>query len=109
VNNVCGNGTVSGEAQVAVLIPLATEKHLIEGLKLFPVPAQDYLDIVLNSEFSGEGYIEIINFLGQTKVSTFETFQNGKTRIQLNNLVPGLYILSTTANSQSFTNQIIVQ
>jgi predicted Zn-dependent protease len=111
VNNVCGNRKVLGEANVVVLIPLGTNEPKKEKLSVYPIPANDFLNIDLNSNYSGEGQMKLQNILGQNIVlgSCEVMFHNGKTRLFLSNLPAGYYILKTELPDQNFINQIIVR
>jgi hypothetical protein len=111
VNNTCGNGMVSGMAKVFVLIPLGINELKKEAINVYPLPAKNYINIELNSNYSGQGRIEIQNILGQNKLSENGNilFINGRTRLSIANLSMGNYIMKTQIPNQNFINQIIVR
>lgn len=100
-----------GEANVVVLIPLGANEPKKGKLSVYPIPANDFLNIDLNSNYSGEGKMKLQNILGQNIVlgSGEVMFNNGNTRLFLSNLPAGYYILKTELPDQNFINQIIVR
>lgn len=77
------------------------EKEGISGLLAYPNPASDYL--LLYAPSTQLEYVRIIDLSGR-EILTQEAGSNNKTRIPIDRLVPGLYILEvrSTLNLRTF-------
>ncbi len=67
---------------------------LQSGIQVFPNPAVDYVDVVLTNQVpSGPYRINVYNLQGKLLSSDFVLFQEGRSRINLSSLSPGMYLL----------------
>ena len=107
VNNVCGNGTVSGTAKVNILIT-ALEAEDLSNLKIFPNPAHNRLMVEINALQSQSLNWELLDLNGKTVVDGHLRRQNhNHFEIDLSNLPVGSYVLKMTANGQKMTRKVI--
>lgn len=84
----CGNGSVSGNANVNVATPLGidlTKEN--DDFKVFPNPSQDYLEINV------DGKIQVFDIKG----NQVDVIQQGKS-VKINNLIEGTYFLKVINN-----------
>lgn len=111
VNTYSGNVTIAGggattEGSVAVSgevsTPLSTEKNNIEGLKVYPNPASDVVNI--SSSLTGIKEVSIFNMLGKKvlETSTNET-------INISNLTSGVYIMNISQDGKTASKKLVVK
>jgi hypothetical protein len=84
----------------------------INGLDVYPNPANDHISISFSSKGSNTGEISLINALGQTVYTKQVALNEGKNRlnVQLNELPKGIYFAKVkNGNNQVSTKKIIVQ
>ncbi len=90
----------------------AVEVEGIELMKLFPIPANDYLNISLNSTNDGTINIQLIDQLGRMVTSLNRTVTTGQNSIEIptRTLGSGMYILKLTdANNNTQQRKFVVQ
>ena len=77
------------------------EKEGIRGLIAYPNPASDY--IFLSAPFTKLEYVRIIDLSGR-EIVTHDAGNNNKTRIPIDRLAPGLYVLEVKGalNTRTF-------
>jgi PKD repeat protein len=100
--------TCEGSDTVVVTITLSTLVQAAEKtreIKVYPIPASDYL--VVEGEGLEPGKISIINEAGQKILSThIEGLQN---TIDVSSIVPGIYFLEIAIRNQSIKHKIIIE
>ncbi|AWW00534.1 M43 family zinc metalloprotease [Arcticibacterium luteifluviistationis] len=109
VNNPCGNGFVSGSAEIQVILPLGLNPEIPKSLIAFPVPAKDYLDLRFEENTNESAPMEFYSFTGHLQMKQTLLFQNGLTRIKLPELNPGSYILKLTRGTETYYKTIVVR
>jgi hypothetical protein len=70
------------------------------ALSLYPNPASDVINLVLNSSISKEVWVSLINATGQLVNRQKVVFQNGHARLSIKDLSPGLYLIQVGQKSQ---------
>ena len=116
-NNVVGNGTLRVRVyevgnptnQLFITFIGSTNAASVASLtkpqvKLYPVPAQDYLTIETQLEW-GNGKAEIYNAIGK-KVAEY-SLTNSKSRISVGHLPKGQYLVRVDTGKGIITKQII--
>ncbi len=76
-------------------------------LKIFPVPATDYLNITTANIRSDDAKISIHNILGETIFETTPEWKNGAPRINVSTLNAGYYFLRYGTGSGSIIRRFI--
>jgi hypothetical protein len=108
VKNVCGVGTVSGNANIKVLI-LSTEQEIGVSLNVFPVPTQDDIVVLLETEKPEKMEWSLVNVAGSILQS--ESSANKNTRhessISLKSLPEGTYFLRIQAGEKQLFRKIV--
>lgn len=111
VNTYSGNVTIAGGGATTggsvavsgeVSTPLSTEKNNIEGLKVYPNPASDVVNI--SSSLTGIKEVSIFNMLGKKvlETSTNET-------INISNLTSGVYIMNISQDGKTASKKLVVK
>lgn len=108
VRNICGIGTVQGEAKIVVLI-LNTEETENAFLKVYPIPTATSCNIDVEIETPEYIKIFISDVLGKT---IFEKESASKLRIfheqlDLTNFKEGVYFLNVIAGEKKSVRKII--
>lgn len=97
------NGTSSLTYTINYEIPVSIDKlSLSHGLKIYPVPAQNYIFIRLNDRTEVINDISIYSIDGRKIVSTSKIFTN-PSRVDLPELKNGLYLINVNTNYKSYT------
>lgn len=117
-NNVVGNGTLrvrvyevgNPSNQVIVTFIGSTNAASVAGLtkpslKLYPVPAVDFINVELNAAGGEDGHIEIYNMIGK-KMAEFQ-LNGGKTRLPIGHLPKGQYLMRVESNRGLVTKSFI--
>ncbi|MEN3324442.1 T9SS type A sorting domain-containing protein [Mariniflexile soesokkakense] len=96
---------VTGSWEEALGLPaLSVSKNEIEGLKVYPNPAKDYLTIESNATKISS--IEMYNVLG-AKVLSSKALVNNK--LNVSTLSRGVYVLRINADASSSTRKIVIE
>lgn len=109
------HGTLQGERSegftINVLDPLTMgmPEGELSALNTWPNPAQDRLEISLNSIKSGQVRTEVIDANGRRVVGTLSPLVNGQNRITLDvaNLPAGMYLLRIGEGSQTVVRRFV--
>lgn len=107
VNNLCGNGFVSGSVAVQVILPLGLNESSQSALIAYPIPAADYLNLRLD-QANEPLPLELYSFTGHLQLKLTPLFQNGLTRIKLPELNPGSYIIKLYRGTETYYKTILV-
>jgi len=81
------------------------ENNAIAGFKAYPNPAQDFLNIQVESD--GNASVEIFNINGQLIISDLLTAEVN--RMNISSIVPGVYLLRVSQNGKTSFSRIVVQ
>jgi hypothetical protein len=86
------------------------ENELSRGLRVFPNPANDELNVRFDLHTAGNVYMEITNALGQRVISNGQSFASGTqiATLDLGSLAPGMYHLTITSGDLRATRTISV-
>jgi hypothetical protein len=110
VKNTCGEGTVSGKAEVKMVI-LGTEETDGALINLFPIPAQSNCELTVNLDMPGtlEWQLFAIDgkLISKIQKNKIESFFSQK--IDLEKLPNGTYLLKIIVNNKIVTRKIIKQ
>ena len=101
-NTICADGVFSEVWSFTVAGVLGINDQTIEGLVVYPNPAQDILNVEAASSIST---IEIINILGQVMISEKTTSNN--VQLNISKLSSGTYFARITAEDSTSIVQII--
>ena len=83
----------------------------ITEMNLYPNPANDAVNVVLNSNKSSKSVVKIFNVVGQ-EVSRFDNTLNtgiNTFNIHVSNFKPGVYFVSAIVDGKNFTQKLIIQ
>jgi len=105
--------TVTASARIFinnVVITGLNDKNFDASFQIFPNPAKDYFDINLSNAHLANCTIEIYNSVGQL-VNQMNLGNQAvvKTRIDLNEFEPGVYMVKTKLGDKLSTRKLIVQ
>jgi hypothetical protein len=101
-NTICADGDFSEVFSFTVEGELGINETTIEGLVVYPNPAQDILNVEAALPIST---IEVINVLGQVILS--ETTSSNKTQLDISRLSAGTYFARITAENTTSVVQIV--
>ncbi|MFN3939560.1 MAG: T9SS type A sorting domain-containing protein [Chitinophagales bacterium] len=88
-------------SDIEVVVYMAVDNPYANNIKIFPNPASDYFTV---SGFHAVETVELINQLGETVLHTDLSGANDKIEIQ--NLIPGIYLAKIKTESGIFTSTI---
>jgi Secretion system C-terminal sorting domain len=78
---------------------------------VFPVPARNYVNYSFTSSVAGKAYITVTDISGRTlrteAIQVVGGFNN--MRLDLNGILPGVYILRMTGKDHSQIGKIIIE
>jgi sporulation protein YlmC with PRC-barrel domain len=80
-------------------------------LNLFPVPANDHLNVTFNSVSEEQTSVQLLNMLGK-QVYTYTSKSNGglnEIQIDLNGITPGIYFIEVINGSQKSIEKVVVE
>lgn len=85
--------------------------NVISGMKLYPNPATNNVNVMFYSEDTENAVVSVMNLMGQTVYSTVEGVSEGYNKIQLNvnNLPAGVYMVNIRTNRGTSTQKLIVK
>jgi aldose sugar dehydrogenase len=89
--------------------PLPTKEETLESLvNIWPNPASEVLQIELNSQIQGDVKASLLNLTGRT-VKNLDNLTTGLNSINLNDVVPGMYIVNIQAEGQNSFKYVVVK
>lgn len=106
------NGFVAG-SEITVENPVATSNlEQIDALiKMYPNPAQNFTNVILNLKESKEIQLEVMDLTGKTITSKNYGQLNGGQQITIStsNLSPGIYLVNVKVDSKVISKRLIVE
>jgi len=81
---------------------------LSEGLLLYPVPAQEKLNLLVEEPASGGSLVRIYDLTGSTKMELKLSLHSGKNQIDIKELQPGIYLLDLETPYRKYIGQFQV-
>ena len=108
VSNLCGTGTVSGNATIKVII-LGNEPEEGINLNVFPIPSQEDVTIRLELEKPALVKWTLFNSMGTTLDSennSAKSIQYNRT-VSLKTLPEGTYFLQVQVGDKTFTRKLV--
>jgi hypothetical protein len=108
VKNVCGTGTVSGTANIKVLV-LSSEQEEGVNLNVFPVPTQEDVSIQLSLDKPEMMEWTLTNMVGNTLGSEKQGNKSTKheSNVSLKSLPEGIYFLRIQLGEKTLIRKII--
>ncbi|MBA4851779.1 T9SS type A sorting domain-containing protein [Emticicia sp. BO119] len=107
VKNACGEGTVSGEAKVNVII-LGNEPLIGHKITIAPVPAESYCEIIFDLPVSQEVSYQLLDMKGQTlSEKNLGQVTYKKQYLNLNHLAAGEYLIRMQIGRDFVTRKLI--
>lgn len=81
-----------------------------EGLTVYPVPASEYINAMLNIKTAGTVRVQLVDISGRIVYNNSRTVQPGNfnTQIGVTNLASGTYVLRLIAGSQVEAKKVII-
>lgn len=106
----------NGTEVIVPYIPNGIESKIITPKKnnffcnIYPNPAKNKINILVNSDFTSKAVIKLTNITGQDVLSTSKNIINGSNYFCLNlvnnNLTSGIYLLSIISHDNSYVQKI---
>lgn len=108
VSNLCGNGTVNGEALVKIII-LGTETIEDASISLSPIPTQSICELKIETFAPQNIDYQLFSIIGKEleKFESKEKTSNFYQKINLENLPSGTYLLKINIGNKMITKKII--
>ena len=78
-------------------------------MSIYPNPSNDILNITFNQLENKEQKIEILNSLGEIISEINISPNTSVTKLNINDLSSGIYIIKLTSNNKSYTEKFIVE
>ncbi|KAF0201251.1 MAG: ig family [Bacteroidetes bacterium] len=104
------NGCLSNDS-LNVFVDVCTASNIQKSseIQVYPMPADDYINIILKNEKFIQK-CELINAAGRViGLGSIDYNHAGRATIQLNNILPGYYILKVYTNESCFYVKIVKQ
>ncbi len=86
------------------LITNIKNNELDSQLTVYPVPAKEYVDVILSKTTNDLGNIQLINLKGEVM---YESSIDSQTRINLEPFAAGIYSLKVTTNKNTLVKKIV--
>ncbi|HTD98733.1 MAG TPA: S8 family serine peptidase [Mucilaginibacter sp.] len=104
------NGCVSQSDNFVYVILAANPGDNDIGLAVFPVPANDQLNVVFAAKTATALNISLINSAGQTSYSAAQALPAGNfsTLLDVDHLAPGTYVLKIQLGQKAYKKKIII-
>lgn len=107
VKNACGEGTVSGEAKIQVII-LANEPLIGHKITIAPVPAESYCEIIFDLPTSQEVSYQLLDMKGQQlSEKNLGQVTYKKQYLNLNHMTAGEYLVRIQVGKEFVTRKLI--
>ncbi|RFS16008.1 T9SS type A sorting domain-containing protein [Emticicia sp. C21] len=107
IKNACGEGTVSGEAKINIII-LGNEPLIGHKITIAPVPAESYCEIIFDLPVSQEVSYQLLDMKGQQlSEKNLGQVTYKKQYLNLNNLTAGEYLIRIQVGKDFVTRKLI--
>jgi Secretion system C-terminal sorting domain len=108
VKNVCGVGTVKGEAKIEVII-LGTEEESGVFLNVFPMPTSSTFQVQVEAETSEQLQLSMTDLTGRVILEKQSANKQRKftETVDLNNYKTGVYLLQVRLGDKTFYRKVI--
>ncbi|HEY1054373.1 MAG TPA: T9SS type A sorting domain-containing protein, partial [Emticicia sp.] len=107
IKNACGEGTVSGEAKVNVII-LGNEPLIGNKITIAPVPAESYCEIIIDLPVSQQVSYQLLDMKGQQlSEKNLGNVTYKKQYLNLNSLIAGEYLIRIQVGKDFVTRKLI--
>jgi hypothetical protein len=107
IKNACGEGTVSGEAKVNVII-LSNEPLIGHKIIIAPVPAESYCEIIFDLPTSQKVSYQLLDMKGQPlSEKNLGQVTYKKQYLNLNHLTAGEYLIKIQVGRDLVTRKLI--
>ena len=85
--------------------------QVISGMKMYPNPASESVNIAFSSEESADAVLSVMNLMGQTVYSMDVNVNEGNNMVTLsvNQLPAGVYMVNLKSNKGTTTQKLIVR
>ncbi len=103
LTNACGTETVV--TTIVVTSTAAVSENTIEGLSVYPNPANDYVVVALPTAAQASG--SVFNTTGSL-VKTIDNF-SAKTEVSVSDLTPGVYFLHISSEEKTSIIKLVVE
>ena len=102
------NSCINSDTLNITIINGLTEGQIAAGIKIYPNPAQDKLNVMIGN--SSDANISIVDIQGQILITDIVTNAvNAQRTYDVSNLASGIYFLKITTGTQSSTSKIIIR
>lgn len=80
-------------------------------MQIYPNPANELLNIILDLQSAENVTIEVVNTIGQTVLSQNNDLSSGNSSIRVNTsaLAPGIYFVTVTAGNSRSVEKVVIQ
>ena len=85
------------------------EEDVLSGIHFFPNPTKEYIDITSDKRLYGECNAKIYNMLGEIVLYQDYNSFGDKQQMNVENLVPGAYIIEFTNNDKTNQHKLIIE
>lgn len=91
--------------------PTGISNEVISGMKIYPNPASDAVNVTFSSEESSNAVLSIMNLMGQMVYTTNVSIQEGynMVNVPVNQLRAGIYMVNIKSNKGTSTQKLIVK
>lgn len=80
------------------------------GLRIYPSPAADYINIQLKSGITGQAVVSLFDLLGKARLQREVQITNGTIKdLQLGSLPNGIYMIRIESEGVNYTSKVIVK
>jgi hypothetical protein len=92
---------------VTVLNSIGIQENEVDGLKIYPNPAKDFITVEID-DYNSQVQVEVLNLLGQV-VLTQSIDSELSNRINTSNLDAAVYLVKVSSNGKTSTRKVTIQ
>lgn len=91
--------------------PTGVSNEVISGMKIYPNPASDAVNITFSSEESADAVVSVMNLMGQTVYTSNVSMHEGynMVNVPVKQLGAGVYMVNIKSNKGTSTQKLIVK
>jgi hypothetical protein len=91
--------------------PAGVSNEVISGMKIYPNPASDAVNITFSSEESADAVVSVMNLMGQTVYTSNVNIHEGynMVNVPVNQFSAGVYVVNIKSNKGTSTQKMIVK